>query len=448
MTTKGDTMADLLILYNPYYQNNVIEAHLELLKTQGQVAFGKVRSKLKDEFEANSQANLGVSANTQANSSATNTNSQENLSENMSAQGINSYSQANLSQNLSTPNAPEQTALQRSLNSPEQKTALQSPQNNSLQTLSALLESSNSGFLQLFLTDYASLYVAKVVAIAPNAPDELVPSYYKRKKLNVEGYFFINDLREIVRDDFVRVRDKHLANFTTPEYENHTYALYGNTYVYPLLVEQKEEVCYFEGNERHFLQLFKSAEFLRQKQTLIDYTFGERYLYAMHPDSFDNLIYAELEFHACKGDKLFDFSAVALRYAKCFEQECYMLVKKLISVLAQKDERILNLTFMQANKSVEVRALLENKAMLGAYGHIVDNLLKNHIKTHLSEEFANFCKKFVKQIAFIQSVRNPAAHSECTTLAQISDVRSRLVGVAMPSTLLAMIKARTELLKE
>lgn len=439
-------MTDLLILYNPYYQSNVVEAHLEVLKAQGQVAFGKVRSKLKDEFEANSQVNLGaVSANSQANLGATNTNSQENLSENASGQNANSHSHANSSQNLSTPNPPEQKALQKS-STPEQASS-QRPQNSSLHALSTLLDSSNSGFLQLFLTDYASLYVAKVVAIAPNAPDELVPSYYKQKKLNVEGYFFINDLREIVRDDFVCVRDRHLANFTTPEYENHTYALYGNAYAYPLLVEQKEEVRYFEGSERHFLQLFKSAEFLRQKQTLIDYTFGERYLYAMHPDSFDNLIYAELEFHACKGDKLFDFSAVVLRYAKCFEQECYVLVKKLVSVLAQRDERILSLTFMQANKSVAVRALLENKAMLGAYAHIIDNLLKNHIKKHLSEEFANFCKKFVKQIAFIQSVRNPAAHSATATLAQAIKMRSHLVGVAMPSVLLAMIKARTELLK-
>ena len=302
--------------------------------------------------------------------------------------------------------------------------------------------------MQLFLTDYANLYVAKVVAISPTAPDELVPSYYAQKKLSVEGYFFINDLREIVRDDFVRVRDGYLANFTTPEFENHTYALYGNSYAYPLMVEQKAQVCYFEGNERHFLQLFKSAEFLRQKQTLIDYTFGERYLYAMHPDSFDNLIYAELEFHACKGDTLFDFSSVVLRYAKCFEQECYLLVKKLVSVLAQKDERILTLAFMQANKNIEVKSLLENKAMLGAYAHIIDNLLKNHIKKHLSEDFANFCKKFVKQIAFIQKVRNPAAHTEFATFAQASEVRSRLVGVAMPSQLLMMIKTRLELLKE
>ena len=47
-------MKNLLILYNPYYQANVIESHLEVLKSQGAVAFGKIRSKLKDKFTSDS----------------------------------------------------------------------------------------------------------------------------------------------------------------------------------------------------------------------------------------------------------------------------------------------------------------------------------------------------------------------------------------------------------
>lgn len=405
-------MKDLLILYNPYYQSNVIEEHLAVLKTHGQVAFGKVRSKLKDKF-----GNLGVQT--------------ANLSLNL---GTNSKQNLNLSS--------ENSALaSENLNAPK------NPQTSSLQALQSLLESSNSPFLQLFLTDYASLYVAKVVKIAENADESIIPSYYKKKKLSVEGFFIIEDLRELVRDDFVSVRDKFLANFTTPDYDNHTYALYGNAYAYPLIIKQKQNFAYFEGDERHFLQLFKSAEFLRQKQVLADYTFGERYLYAMNPDSFDNLIYAELEFHACKGDRLYDFSSVVLRYAKCFESECYLLVKRLISVLSQRDESILSLTFTQMGKSFEVRSLLTNKAMLGAYNYLIENLLKTHIKEHLSDEFVKFCWKLTKQIAFIQRVRNPVAHTETASFEQANNLRARLVGVATQSVLVMMIKARTQLLK-
>lgn len=430
-------MNDLLILYNPYYQSNVIEEHLAVLKTHGQVAFGKVRSKLKDKF-----GNLGVQNANFSLNLGTNSKQNLNLSDENSA-FASEKSNENL--NLQSENLGENTNLSSenlNLNAPK------NPQTSSLQALQSLLESSNSPFLQLFLTDYASLYVAKVVKIAENADESIIPSYYKDKKLSVEGFFIIEDLRELVRDDFVSVRDEYLANFTTPDYDNHTYALYGNAYVYPLIIEQKQHLTYFESDERHFLQLFKSAEFLHQKQVLADYTFGERYLYAMNPDSFDNLIYAELEFHACKGDRLYDFSSVVLKYAKCFESECYLLVKRLISVLSQRDESVLSLTFTQMGKSFEVRSLLTNKAMLGAYNYLIENLLKTHIKKHLSEEFVNVCRKLSKQIAFIQRVRNPAAHTECTSFEQANNLRARLVGVATQSVLVMMIKARTQLLKD
>ncbi len=41
-------MKNLIILYNPYYQNDVIEQHLKVLIENQKVAFGKVRSKLKN----------------------------------------------------------------------------------------------------------------------------------------------------------------------------------------------------------------------------------------------------------------------------------------------------------------------------------------------------------------------------------------------------------------
>lgn len=411
------------------------------MKAHGQVAFGKVRSKLKDKFgnlgvqNANFSLNLGTNSKQNLNLSDENSAfASENSNENLNLQSENLGLNLGENTNLSSENL--------NLNAPK------NPQNSSLQALQSLLERSNSPFLQLFLTDYASLYVAKVVKIAENADESIIPSYYKDKKLSVEGFFIIEDLRELVRDDFVSVRDEYLANFTTPDYDNHTYALYGNAYVYPLIIEQKQHLAYFESDERHFLQLFKSAEFLHQKQVLADYTFGKQYLYAMNPDSFDNLIYAELEFHACKGDRLYDFSSVVLKYAKCFESECYLLVKRLISVLSQRDESVLSLTFTQMGKSFEVRSLLTNKAMLGAYNHLIDSLLKAHIKEHLSDEFINVCRKLTKQIAFIQRVRNPAAHTECTSFEQANNLRARLVGVATQSVLVMMIKARTQLLKE
>ncbi len=397
-------MTNLLILYNPYYQSNVIEAHLEVLKAQGAVAFGKIRSKLKDKFSANDSHKFAQSPESLANL----------LRE---------------SSDLSNP-----------------KDSRDSSDSHNPRDSRDSHESTHTNFLQLFLTDYANLYVAKVVDIVKSTEDRLIPRYYKEKNLNVECYFIISDLREIVRDNFAVIRDKYLANFTTPHFENHTYALYGNSYSYPLQVAQKEEICYFEGAQRHFLTLFKSEAFLAQKQILLDYTFGESYLYALHPDSFENLIFAEIEFHANKSDKLYDFSGVILRYAKAYEQECYLVIRRVVEILGAKDSDILRLKFGAGSKMKEVANLLSEKAMLGAYLHIIDNLLRKHIKQHLSAEFVAFCAGFCKDIAFMQSARNPVAHSDFARFERANEVRMRTIGVgAHKNALVAMIEARNGL---
>ncbi|GHQ36534.1 hypothetical protein JP0065_10180 [Helicobacter pylori] len=42
-------MNHLLILYNPYYQRDVIQQHSSVLQEKSQVGFGKIRSKLNDQ---------------------------------------------------------------------------------------------------------------------------------------------------------------------------------------------------------------------------------------------------------------------------------------------------------------------------------------------------------------------------------------------------------------
>ena len=130
-------MQNLIILYNPYYEKDVIEQHLKVLIENQKVAFGKVRSKLKN-IEHNFQDDL------------------ENIYKSVD----------------------------------------------------------ESNYLQLFLTDYSSIYVAKVVKITNEDLYDLAPAYYKEKNLEVETWFLIEDICEIVRNDFEKVRDDILANFT------------------------------------------------------------------------------------------------------------------------------------------------------------------------------------------------------------------------------------------
>ena len=210
-------MQNLLILYNPYYQKNVIKEHLEVLLENGEVAFGKLKSKLK----------------------STSHPFEEKLQE--------------LIQNVNEEN-----------------------------------------YLQLFLTDYSSIYVAKVIKVSTKDLSAKAPAYYKN--YNVEAWFLIDDMYEIIRDDFESVRDKILANFTTPNYGNHTFALYGNNYAYPLIIEQKNEIDYFFDVEyKLYKNIYKSEEYLKYKNILQEYVFGDL-IYTLYPRILDNIISAEIEY--------------------------------------------------------------------------------------------------------------------------------------------------------
>lgn len=95
-------MNHLLILYNPYYQQDVIQQHLSVLQEKSQVGFGKIRSKLNDQEKHDSLEEIYKATN-------------------------------------------------------------------------------EKNFLQLFLTDYANLFVAKVIKVSKDIDESLIPSYYKEK---------------------------------------------------------------------------------------------------------------------------------------------------------------------------------------------------------------------------------------------------------------------------
>ncbi len=109
----------------------------------------------------------------------------------------------------------------------------------------------------------------------------MIPSYYKEKNLEVEDFFIISDLRELVREDFSLLRDKFLANFITPN--DHTYAIYGNNYTYPLPVRLKEECSYFLGDEKHYLSVYKSKEYLAMQEKFHTLCFWQKDFLSLAP---------------------------------------------------------------------------------------------------------------------------------------------------------------------
>lgn len=179
---------------------------------------------------------------------------------------------------------------------------------------------SKENYLQLFLSDYSNCFVAKVVKVSSQDESIFAPSYYKDNNFEVERWFIIEDFRELARGDFEFVRDDILSNFTTPNFNNHTYAIYGNEYTYPLIIDMKKEIKYFDEAQKYYPNVYKSKEFLEVKDNLKKYSFGTQYIDFMHPDSMENIIYAEIEYSQNCQDRYMILVALWLNMQKLWSK--------------------------------------------------------------------------------------------------------------------------------
>ncbi len=345
-------MNHLLILYNPYYQQDVIQQHLSVLQEKSQVGFGKIRSKLNDQEKHDFLEEIYKATN-------------------------------------------------------------------------------EKNFLQLFLTDYANLFAAKVIKVSKEIDESLIPSYYKEKNLEVEDFFIISDLKELVREDFSLLRDQFLANFIAPN--NHTYAIYGNNYVYPLPVRLKEERSYFLGDEKHYLSMYKSKEYLIMQENFMRFVFGKRLFYLLHPDSINNIIHAELELLQSENDLLNDFTSIIVKYSKTLEHEIYLFAKKVLLKACAKDPSLYDLDYKVQGKSYTLKDFFTKKPNLGSIQYL---LSRKRVQCHLEESLSNFINSsFQKSFKFFQDIRNEAVHQKAPGLNEVEKLRNEILGIEGASLL-------------
>ncbi|GAA6986526.1 hypothetical protein HpCHC71_08670 [Helicobacter pylori] len=311
---------------------------------------------------------------------------------------------------------------------------------------------SEENFLQLFLTDYANLFAAKVIKVSKEIDEGLIPSYYKEKNLEVEDFFIISDLRELVREDFSLLRDQFLANFIAPNnhtyaiYGNnyvYTYAIYGNNYVYPLPVKLKEERSYFLGDEKHYLSVYKSKEYLIMQENFMRFVFGKRLFYLLHLDSINNIIHAELELLQSENDLLNDFTSIIVKYSKTLEYEIYLFAKKVLLKACAKDPNLYDLDYKVQGKSLILEDFFTQKPNLGSIKFL---LRHEKIQYHLEENLNRFINyPFSKSLNLIQNIRNEAVHEKALGLHEVKKLRNEILGIEGAS-LLKSILTRKEAL--
>ncbi len=247
----------------------------------------------------------------------------------------------------------------------------------------------------------------------------------------MEDFFIISDLRELVREDFSLLRDQFLANFIVPN--NHTYAIYGNNYVYPLPVKLKEERSYFLGDEKHYLSVYKSKEYLTMQENFMRFVFGKRLFYLLHPDSINNIIHAELELLQSENDLLNDFTSIIVKYSKTLEYEIYTFAKQVLLKVCKKDPSLYDLVYEVQGKSFTLKDFFTKKPNFGS----INFLLKHEkVQCHLEENLKRFINyPFSKSLSLIQNIRNEAVHAKAPGLNEVEKIRNEILGIEGASLL-------------
>ncbi|MCU0619379.1 MAG: hypothetical protein MUF40_05695, partial [Gemmatimonadaceae bacterium] len=105
--------------------------------------------------------------------------------------------------------------------------------------------------LQLYLTDYRTLYVCHVDLIL--AGDEVdaeeqrdyAPDYYARTGLRVDWWFRLRDARRLVHDDLEAVIAQ-LARLRNVNYGGRPVSLYGGMVDLPIVVERDDGITWFD----------------------------------------------------------------------------------------------------------------------------------------------------------------------------------------------------------
>ena len=471
----------LLILYNPYYQNDVIESHLEILKLHGKVSFGKIKSKMRNphleimqsdntdtessimESSTNKDSSLALALSSKLNINAEFNNKRQEIAKSPDSikdfkQDISALSQYDTKEILdSSVYYIECNQTSENTESSHSKDSISHTQTDSMQTL--INQTSTQNPLQLFLTDYANLYVCKVVSISKdkNVP---APAYYDEKGLCVEFWFEISDMQELVRNNFANVRDMFLANFKTL-HNNRTFALYGNDYTYPLAITMKKHRDYFatfHANKQpilHYHNMFKTQEQIQMRNNLIDFIFGENLIYDLLTDSAENLINAELEYHANKGNPLYDCTGIVMLYSKTMEQEIGRFCKKLFKNLdifetSQNQNSIGDYTYKVQGIESSIKEWLDSKALimpnLGTLNHLLNtfrqniyNFAKHGIKDSKNIGLMYFIAELQQFIRILQPIRNTTAHATKANLKEVLTLRKQILGIGSDSILVKMM---------
>ena len=300
--------------------------------------------------------------------------------------------------------------------------------------------------LNLYLTDYRSLYVAHLGGVTRDdmsGEQGAVPAYYRDNGLSCDCWFQLWDVRRLVLDDTPSVVHE-LAKLRNVRYHDRPVSLYGGMTDLPLLVTRTDETRWFDEETRNRLtggrywveyDAERTGAGAMQKE-LRENRFGSAAWAALDPAARGFLASAEVVFRRHRDDAAFDLSAVVVDLANAMEVQTNAVLQQAMRGAPQA-VRFANVE----GRSVDLAR--EGPLTLGQLAHVIaeDRERCDYLRAKLDGGawFVASLPPILKELA---DVRNPAAHGRGVERGVVARMRERVIGVGGEGDSLRLAKVR------
>ncbi len=292
----------------------------------------------------------------------------------------------------------------------------------------------------LYLTDYRSLYVADVGLITDVDPRPTdmrhVPTYYTANGLHCDCWFYLRDIRLLVRDDLEEVTNE-LKRLQNVRYGDRPVSIYGGMVDLPLMVLRPDGRMFFgEGERDRLADGALWARFDAQRggvgaleATLRDDHFGSRVWGALDVTARYFIASGERLLREHRRDRGADLSQVLVSYAKAVEIQANLILRDAMRSAPDAARRV---------KLHDATRLLPEALPL-TLGQIAFALggeqeLGRHLRAVL-EQGGWFTAEFAAIVDDFASARNASAHGDVISRESVVRWRDRLLGVGGESVI-------------
>jgi hypothetical protein len=305
--------------------------------------------------------------------------------------------------------------------------------------------------VQLYLTDYRSLYVCHVGEITDEdvreSDDELphIPEMYQKDDTHCDCWFRLWDIRRLVSDDTLAVVDE-LKKLRNTAYHDMPVSIYGGMVNLPLIVTRPDGARYFEPDVRNQLTDNKYwVEFDSEhtgigstERELREHCFGEDNWARLDPGTRTFIATAEKLYRDHRNDVAFDFSPVLIDFAKAFEVQVNILLRQALQKL-KPDDRMENIEGRSVDLLRAGPYSLGQLVLLIGENEVVNRALKKCFASPGGEWFTASLPKILDELA---DVRNPSAHSAILDRESVKRLRNRYLGVGCEGEFVKLSKVR------